>query len=249
MLSQNPHYKFATAEDVIAALDESHFTQAVIFGFGFKDLGLCRLVNDYVIEKTRQFPERLIGFISVSPHTPGMEKEIDRCCRAGLCGIGEILPDGQGFCIDEHNDTKAITGACMERQIPLIVHVNEPVGHSYIGKNNVPLQKIERFIENNQELKIVLAHWGGGLFLYEAMPELRKKFRNVYHDTAATPFLFDDGIYHSAFALGLSEKIIFASDFPLLPPSRYIPALATLSSSERDLILGGNARKLLGGSG
>jgi predicted TIM-barrel fold metal-dependent hydrolase len=249
MLSQNPHYKFATAEDVIAAMDESHFTQAVIFGFGFKDSGLCRLVNDYVIEKAREFPERLIGFISVSPNTPDLKKEIDRCCDAGLGGIGEIFPDGQGFRIDEQNDTKAISGACIERQIPLMVHVNEPVGHSYLGKNDVSLKKIERFIENNQELKVALAHWGGGLFLYEAMPELRKKFRNVYYDTAATPFLYDDGVYRAALSLGLGEKIIFGSDFPLLPPSRYIPALATLSSAERDLILGGNAGKLLVGSG
>jgi predicted TIM-barrel fold metal-dependent hydrolase len=245
MLSQNPHYKFAAAEDVIAALDESHFEKAVIFGFGFKDLGLCRLVNDYVIEAVRRFPERLNGFISVSPHTPGMEKEIDRCCSAGLGGIGEIFPDGQGFCIDEQNDTKAIAGACVERNIPLIVHVNEPVGHYYIGKNNIPLQKIERFIENNQELKVVLAHWGGGLFLYEAMPEIRKKFRNVYYDTAATPFLYDNGIYRAALALDLGKKIIFGSDFPLLPPSRYMPALETLADVERDLILGGNALKKL----
>jgi predicted TIM-barrel fold metal-dependent hydrolase len=245
MFSQNPHYKFATAEDVIAALDESHFEKAVIFGFGFRDLGLCRMVNDYVIEKVRQFHERLIGFISVSPHTPGLEKEIDRCCSAGLNGIGEIFPDGQGFCIDENNDTKAIAGACIERNIPLLVHVNEPVGHSYIGKNDVPLKKIERFIENNPELRMVLAHWGGGLFLYEAMPELRQKFRNVYYDTAATPFLYTADIYRAALALGLAEKIIFGSDFPLLPPSRYIPALATLASAERDLILGGNARRLL----
>jgi predicted TIM-barrel fold metal-dependent hydrolase len=245
MLSQNPHYKFATAEDVIVALDESHFAQAVIFGFGFSDSGLCRLVNDYVIEKTRQFPERLAGFIAVAPNTPGLEKEIDRCYRAGLSGVGEIFPDGQGFCIDEQNDTKAIAAACIERNMPLIVHVNEPVGHSYIGKNDVPLKKIERFIENNQELRVVLAHWGGGLFLYEAMPELRKKFRNVYYDTAATPFLYDEGIYQAALSLGLGEKIIFGSDFPLLPPSRYIPALATLSSAERDLVLGGNARRLL----
>jgi predicted TIM-barrel fold metal-dependent hydrolase len=245
MLSQNPHYKFATAEDVIAALDESHFTQAVIFGFGFKDAGLSRLVNDYVIEKVRQFPERLIGFISVSPNTPGLEKEIDRCHRAGLCGIGEIFPDGQGFCIDEHNDTKAIAAACIERNMPLIVHANEPVGHFYIGKNDVPLKKIECFIENNPELKTVLAHWGGGLFLYEAMPELREKFRNVYYDTAATPFLYSADIYRAALALGLGEKIIFGSDFPLLPPSRYIPALATLATVERELILGGNAQRLL----
>jgi predicted TIM-barrel fold metal-dependent hydrolase len=245
-LSSAPHNRFASAEDVIAALDESGFDQAVIFGFAFRDLGLCRLVNDYVIEKVRQFPERLIGFMSISPNAIGMEKEIDRCHRAGLKGIGEIYPDGQGLNIDNADETRALTGVCRERNIPLIVHTNEPVGHSYAGKNDIGLKHIERFIENSQGLRIVLAHWGGGLLFYEAMPELREKFRTVYYDTAVTPFLYDANIYRAALALGLGEKIIFGSDFPLLPPSRYLPPLEALPDRERNLILGGNARRLLG---
>jgi predicted TIM-barrel fold metal-dependent hydrolase len=283
LLSSAPHNRFASAEDIVAALDcmrgvhtpplggetkgmypetntlpkqhtpslqdgvvdESGFDQAVVFGFAFRDLGLCRMANDYVIEKVRQFPERLIGFISVSPNADGMEQEIDRCCRDGLKGVGELYPDGQGFAIDDEKETRALTGICRERNIPLIVHSNEPVGHSYIGKNKIGLEKIERFIENSPGLRVVLAHWGGGLFLYEAMPELREKFRDVYYDTAVTPFLYDAGIYRAALALGLGEKIIFGSDFPLLPPSRYLPPLEALSDNERNLILGGNAGRLL----
>jgi len=245
LLSSAPHNRFASAEDIVAALNESGFDQAVVFGFAFRDLGLCRFVNDYVIEKTRQFPGRLTGFISVPPNAAGMEQEIDRCCRAGLKGIGEIYPDGQGLTLDDEKETRALTGVCRERNIPLIVHTNEPVGHSYTGKNKIGLEKIERFIENSQGLRIVLAHWGGGLLFYEAMPELREKFRDVYYDTAVTPFLYDAGIYRAALALGLAEKIIFGSDFPLLPPSRYLPPLESLPQKERELILGGNARRLL----
>jgi len=245
LLSNAPYNHFASAEDIVAALDESGFDRAVIFGFAFRDLGLCRLVNDYVIAKTRQFPERLTGFMSVSPNAAGMEQEIDRCHRAGLQGIGELYPDGQGLAIDDEHETRALTGICRERNIPVIVHTNEPVGHSYIGKNDIGLKKIERFIENSQGLRIVLAHWGGGLLFYEAMPELREKFRDVYYDTAVTPFLYDDGIYRAALALGLGEKIIFGSDFPLLPPSRYLPPLESLTDNERNLILGGNAQRLL----
>jgi uncharacterized protein len=245
LLSNAPYNRFAGAEDIIAALDESEFDHAVIFGFSFRDLGLCRLVNDYVIEKVRQFPERLIGFISVSPNDVGMEQEIDRCHRAGLKGIGELYPDGQGINIDDEKETRALTGVCRERNIPVIVHANEPVGHSYIGKNKISLEKIERFIENSRGLRIVLAHWGGGLLFYEAMPELREKFRDVYYDTAVTPFLYDAGIYRAALALGLGEKIIFGSDFPLLLPSRYLPPLESLPDNERNLILGGNAYRLL----
>jgi predicted TIM-barrel fold metal-dependent hydrolase len=70
----------------------------------------------------------------------------------------------------------------------------------------------------------------------------------VYYDTAAAPFLYDSRVYRAAKALGLCEKILFGSDFPLLPPSRYLSALeeSGLCPEEKQLILGGNASKLLG---
>jgi predicted TIM-barrel fold metal-dependent hydrolase len=248
LLSNSKLNKFATTEDIISAIGESGFDRAVVFGFAFKDQGLCRLVNDYVNEKTRQFPDKLTGFMSVSPNEKGMEREIDRCFTAGLRGIGELYPDGQGFNIDDEKETCTLTGCCIERNIPLILHVNEPVGHDYTGKNDIPLKKVERFINNSQSLDVILAHWGGGLLFYEIMPEIREKFRNVYYDTAATPFLYDARIYSAAKALGLERKILFGSDFPLLPQSRYMDALeeSGLSSEEKRLILGGNACELLG---
>ena len=245
MLSRSPHNKFASAEDIIAMLDSSGFDRAVIFGFAFKDQGLCRLVNDYVIEKVCRFPHRLTGFIAVSPGAAGMEQEIDRCYGAGLRGIGELFPEGQGFAIDNAQETRAFTAVCAERNLPVIIHVNEPVGHEYAGKTATSLKQVERFIENSNGLRIVLAHWGGGLFFYETMPELRKKWRNVWYDTAASPFLYDRGVYRAAQALGLCDKILFGTDFPLLPPSRYLPALEELPPPEQNRILGENAARLL----
>jgi len=35
LLSENPNNKYACAEDIIAALDESGFDRAVVFGFAF----------------------------------------------------------------------------------------------------------------------------------------------------------------------------------------------------------------------
>jgi predicted TIM-barrel fold metal-dependent hydrolase len=249
MLCGSRNNKFATAEDVIAALEaeDSLFERAVVFGFAFKDSGLCRYVNDYVIEKAAHHPGRLTGFISVSPNEKGTEREIERCFAAGLQGIGELYPDGQGFNISNENETRALTGACIERNIPLILHVNEPVGHDYAGKNNIPLKKIEQFVNNNRNLKIILAHWGGGLIFYETMSEIREKFKNVYYDTAAAPFLYDERIYSIAKTMGLCEKILFGSDFPLLKHSRYIAALekSGLSDEDKRLILGENAKNLL----
>jgi predicted TIM-barrel fold metal-dependent hydrolase len=246
LLAQSPHNKYASAEEVVAMLDESRFERAVIFGFGFKDIGLCRLVNDYVIEKTREYPDRLTGFMSVSPNAAGVEQEIDRCHRAGLKGVGELNPNGQNFAIDSEKETRPLTRACIERDLPVIVHANEPVGHAYIGKNDISLQQIERFIAHSQGLKIILAHWGGGLLFYESMPELRDQFRLVHYDTAATPFLYNANIYRAALALDLTDKILFGSDYPLLSPSRYLPPLQALPEAARERILFANAQRLLG---
>ena len=247
MLAENPHNKFMRAEDIVSDIVDSGFDHAVVFGFAFKDQGLCRFVNDYVIEMRIRYPNRLIGFISVSPNEKGAEQEIERCFAAGLTGVGELFPEGQGFNIENKKETRIIAGACIEHNIPLLLHVNEPVGHDYIGKNKISLKKIEKFVVNNPKLKIVLAHLGGGIIFYETMKEIKESFRNVYYDTAAAPFLYDSRVYDVVKALGLCEKILFGSDFPLLPPSRYMPDIekSALSTEEKRLILGANAEKLL----
>jgi predicted TIM-barrel fold metal-dependent hydrolase len=247
LLAASPRNKFATADEVVQELDRVGFDQAVIFGFGFRDMGLCREVNDYVIAQVQKYPTRLIGYMALVPNQRDMERELDRCHRAGLRGIGELFPAGQDFRIDEASDTRRFAGACLERGLPVLVHTNEPVGHYYPGKTAVLLQALDRFVENNPDLIIIFAHWGGGLLFYEAMPEQRKKYRNLYYDTAASVFLYDAGIYRGACALGLAEKILFGSDFPLLSPARYSKGIEAsgISEAHKALLLGGNAQRLL----
>ncbi|MDR2633288.1 MAG: amidohydrolase [Treponema sp.] len=247
LLCASPANRFATADEVVQELDRRGFDQAVIFGFSFRDMGLCRAVNDYVIAQVQRYPRRLIGYMALVPNHRDMEQELDRCHAAGLRGIGELFPEGQGFCIEEAADTRRFAGACIERGLPVLVHANEPVGHYYPGKTRTTLTQLDSFVEHNPELIIIFAHWGGGLLFYEAMPEQRKKYRHVYYDTAASPFLYDAGIYRAACALGLQDKILFGSDFPLLPLSRYMPGIAEsgISPAQRALLLGSNAEQLL----
>jgi hypothetical protein len=249
LLSQSKVNKFAAAEDVTVIFEQNDFDKAVVFGFAFRDMGLCRYCNDYVIDAVKQYPDKLTGF-AVVPHG-GSEtaKEIERCHENGLKGVGELFPEGQGIDLKDKKQTISITATCKERDIPLLLHTNETVGHNYPGKTGVTMQQIETFVTNNPELKIILAHWGGGIFIYETMKEIKEKFRNVFYDTAATPFLYDERIYRAAKALGLCAKILFGSDFPVLPPSRYLEGLQNsgLSDEEMGMILGGNVWKLLGG--
>jgi len=246
LLSNSKNNKFASAEDAVLMLEKEEFDKAVVFGFAFRDIALCSLVNDYVIESVNRFPDKLIGF-AVAPSCKKTAKEIERCFKAGLKGVGELYPEGQGFALEDRKKTENITGVCKELKLPLLLHANENVGHYYPGKTNVTLKQLETFILNNPELKIILAHFGGGLLFYETMIEVKDKFKNVYYDTAASPFLYDTGIYRAIKALGLCEKIIFGSDFPLLAPSRYSNDIETagFNDVEYQYITAKNLRKLI----
>ena len=79
-LYADPKARLSSAEDLIGAMDRAAVDQAVVFGFGWRDMDLCRRDNDYVMESVARFPERLIGFGIVNP-AAGAEavREIERC--------------------------------------------------------------------------------------------------------------------------------------------------------------------------
>jgi len=246
LLSANPKNKFVCAEEIINELNSASFDKAVIFGFGFKDMGLCRMVNDYVIENVKAHPQRFAGFIAVPPAHKDAVKEIERASGAGLCGVGELFPSGQQFNIEDRNSMRNFSGVCAERGLPVLIHTNEPVGHYYPGKTDTTLRQIELFIEHNPSLDIILAHWGGGLFFFEMMAEMKQKCKRVYYDCAASPFLYSNSIYKTACALGLQKRILFGSDYPLIPLARYLDAIDKSGIGEKDkkALLGENAQRL-----
>lgn len=247
LLSESPVNKFATVEDVVVELDNSKVDKAVIFGFAFRDMGLCRYVNDYVADAIKRYSNKLIGYMVLDPTSDKMEKEIDRCMYLGLKGVGELFPYGQEFDITDTKQMSSLCNYCIERDLPVMIHTNEAVGHYYSGKTNTTAVEASIFAQNYPDLKIILAHWGGGLLFYELMPEIRRQNKNVYYDTAASPFLYDKKIYKVAKDIGILDKVLFGSDYPLIPMKRYFKeiAISGLNDMEQALVCGENAKDLL----
>jgi hypothetical protein len=96
-------------------------------------------------------------------------------------------------------------------------------------------------------LKIVCAHWGGGLPFYALMPEVAKALANVFFDTAATVFLYKREIFEQVSGIIGSDKILFGTDYPLMHQNRVIAQIRSsgLSEQDKNKILGANAQKLL----
>jgi uncharacterized protein len=247
-LYAEPKAKLITAEELITAMDEYGIDKSVVLNLGWTSHELCVETNDYILESIDRFPKRLIGFCTVQPLAGDKAiKELQRCARNGAKGIGEMRPDVQGFDFKDSSVMKPVIEAVMEHGLIFLTHASEPVGHQYFGKGRITPEVIYPLIVNFPGLKLVCAHWGGGLPFYGLMPEIGEALNNVYFDTAATPFLYKPQIFKQVTDIVGSDKILFGSDYPLLSPKRIIDQLESieLSPGDRAKILGGNARRLL----
>lgn len=247
LLCTSPKNALATSDEVVAYMDRAGVEASVIFGYAFADMGLCRTANDYVSESVKRYPGRLIGFGCVPPRHREAEREVLRCKEIGLSGIGELFPDGQNFEIGDPRQMAAVARTCAYLGFPLMIHVNELVGHGYPGKGGTGPEKAYRFARANPDLDIVFPHLGGGLFFYELMPEVKRELCRVYYDTAAVPLLYSPGVYDAVKSCGAVDKVLFGSDYPLLPLTRYVKHLSSssLHDEEKRRIFYYNSRILI----
>jgi predicted TIM-barrel fold metal-dependent hydrolase len=77
--------------------------------------------------------------------------------------------------------------------------------------------------------------------------EVPEVLARCWFDTAAMPFLYRPAALRAiADAAGI-ERVLFGTDYPLLPPSRYYRELESsgLSPEERRAVLGENALRAL----
>ncbi len=248
-LYSNPRAKLGTAEELVASMDEAGVDKAVVMGAGWTDPRVAREANDYVIESVRKHSSKLIGFCSVNPAWgEAALEEAERCADAGLRGIGELHADSQGFDVADREALAPLMDLTNKRGLPVLVHGSEPVGHAYPGKGTTTPDLLYKMVRNFPDNTIVCAHWGGGLPLYTLMPELADELRNVYFDSAASPFLYRPAIYSIVSAVAGPDHILFGTDYPLLSYKRCMEHLeeAHLDPELRARILGKNAWHLLG---
>ena len=219
-LFADPRARMSTAEALIRAMDEDGVDRSIAMGIGWTDPGLARATNDYIIESERKYPDRITGFCSVNPAWgEAAAREIERCSKAGLVGIGELHPDTQRFDIADPDTMRPLLEVANEYRLIITAHTSEPVGHLYQGKGHTTPQVVMPFIENARaypNVKTICAHWGGGLPFYALMPEVKEALQNVWFDTAASPFLYSPQIFPSVATLIGANKILPASDFPLI---------------------------------
>lgn len=248
LLYSSASSKMAGANDLINTMDTYIVDVSVVFGFPWKTPDHFKRNNDYIIESVNKNPDRLIGFSCFDPVSPDGAKEAQRCFVNGLRGVGELAIYDFPLTDDIISRMDDVMAVCIEHDAPLLIHTNEPIGHQYPGKQELTLKQIFNLVKTYPDNRIILAHWGGGIFFYMLLKkEVKEAFKNVWFDTAASPYLYTTDIYKTAGTLMGYDKILFGTDYPLLMPSRYFKELesAGLESWAIDKISGKNAEALL----
>lgn len=248
LLYATPGSRLVGAAEIIDMMDAQGVDKSVLFGFPWRSADTFKANNDYILDAVHRYPGRLIGFCCLDPLHPSAPREVERCLGAGLSGVGELAFYTSG--IDESccEGLEPIMALSRRHRCPVMIHTNEPVGHQYPGKTPNTLAQIYAMVKRFPDNQIILAHWGGGLFLYTLLKrEVREALINVWYDTAASPFLYRPQIYQQAMALAGEDKVLFGTDFPLLKPRRYFKEMdmAALSPDQKSAVMGANAAKLL----
>jgi predicted TIM-barrel fold metal-dependent hydrolase len=259
----SPEAKLATAEDLLRSMDAAGIDVSVALGFAWADPETCRLHNDYILEAAAASGGRIVAF----PNLPlaarlasgfadltAIEAEARRCAAAGARGFGELRPENAGFSIappdelgESRHEGEMLARVAEELGAVLLFHVSEPVGHAYAGKKGLALKSFYAFVSVHPGVRVIGAHWGGGLPFYASMPEVKHAFSSLRVDTAASSLLYDEGVYRRGVDLAGAETVLFGSDYPLLSQARSKRRVeeAGLTEDELRLVLGGNAAVLL----
>ncbi len=247
LLYDAPKSKMAGVEDLIAVMDENNVDQAVTFGFPWENPETAKYHNDYILSAQQSYPERIIGLGCMSMYSSDPAGEAERCLTAGLKGIGELACYQAGLDSEAVKRLSPVMALCRAHRTPVMIHTNEPVGHQYPGKTPNTTKQIYDLAAAFPDNRIILAHWGGGVFFFHLLKkEAKTVLANLWLDTAASPFLYDPDIYDIACRLIGSGKILFGTDYPLLPPQRYYSELeqTNLSPQDKAAILGHTAARL-----
>jgi predicted TIM-barrel fold metal-dependent hydrolase len=244
----NPKAKMATVDDLLASMDADGVDVSVACAFGWRDQGLIEECDSYLLEALKTHGGRIVGLAGAQPLAGARAvAEIERCAKGGMRGVGELMPHGQGYRLSDTATLAPLMAATQTLGLFVLTHCSEPVGHLYKGKGDVVPADLAVFAGAFPDARIVASHWGGGFPFYELMPEVRATAANVWYDSAASLFLYAPDVFAVAARAAGAQKLLWASDYPLIAQRRMLEyaRASGLGEAELTLTLGGNAAALL----
>ena len=199
----------------------------------------ARAINDYIAAEVAAHPDQFIGFGSLHPEHPEMEKELDYLLSRGLRGV-KLHPDFQHFLLD---DPKAIRmfEAMAERGLPLLVHTGD-VRYPYSEP-----ERMARVLDAVPGLTAICAHLGGWSRWSDAWKILAGR-EQVYVDCSSSMYAITPEEATAVIRHYGVDRVFFGTDYPMWTPRQELDRLNALdlTEEEKEMILHRNFERFLG---
>ncbi len=234
-----------SADALLESMDRAGVDVSIVCGFWWSEPDLAEEHAAYLVDAARVSGGRLIPFVPVTGSGPELSETLDRLVRHGARGLGEVRPGSAGARVDG-----VLAEGATRHGLPALVHASETVGHQYPGKTGgYEVGGLWRLLEERPDVRVIAAHWGGGLPFFGLMPEVRAHIDSgrLAFDTAASRYLYEPAVFELALRLVGVGAVMWGSDFPLRDQARdRREAEAALPDDEaRAAVLGGNAAAFL----
>jgi predicted TIM-barrel fold metal-dependent hydrolase len=259
-----------SAERILADMDEAGIDKSVLLAldaeFTYRTGTPYTAYNDYVGDLIRQHPDRIIGFAGIDPRRgKAAIVELERCIE-GMGFRGVKLWPLTGFYPDDEAFYPFYQRA-EELGAVILCHTGSGPPPTYL-KFNRPVY-LDKVAVDFPGIKIIMAHVGHP-WVEEAL-SIAYKNPNVYVDISAWQMAFSKVPLALSQCLATAKvahdgvgKILFGSDWPLFtevmsqkewvetikgleqPPPLQLMGLPEITEEDKQMILGGNAAKVLG---
>ncbi len=226
-----------TTAEIYASLKISRFAGSVIYTAGYENDRLAQMLasNDRALELKEKYGELYIPGFHIHPNFQEESlSEMHRMHGLGVKLIGELVPYMSGWS-DYSND--GLTPLLDEA-----ARLNMLVSFHSSGNTEMDIM-----VERHRDLIFIAAHPGEFTALTEHI-ERMKKYDNYYLDISGTG-LFRYGCLRRIIDTVGADRLLFGSDYPICSPAMFLGGVlldSTLSDTEKEKILAGNAKTLLG---
>ena len=236
-----------TVEDMIRDMDEAGVEKACIVSMDLSThYGVELVTNEDVSRISSAYPDRFIPFASVDPSMGrlAVDKLVHAVRDLGCRGL-KLVPPVQHF---NFSDPKhfPLWETALELNIPIWTHAAHQTSHPDSDARLGSPMLLEPVALRYPDLKIILGHCGFP-WPWEAW-SLVVRHTNVYVDISAYSKLYNHFPWDAYVKYEVENKILFATDYPLVSFMEGLSALKALNFPD-DLekkILGENAIRLLG---
>lgn len=214
-LTRNGPQGWAKLDKLLTDMDIAGVEMAILVGWYWETPAACEQQNKWIGEAVQLHPDRFRGMAAYHPEMVSPEAMLGPCLEWEPVGVGELLPQVQTSLGWSHSGWQRLLEWTGKAELPILLHVTEPVGHVYPGRVQTPLEELIEILEAWNEQRWILAHWGGGLPFYCLNRRIVKALANCWFDSAASSLLYDNRVWKIVSDLVGAERILFGSDYPL----------------------------------